>query len=148
MKITDQELLNKIFITTAERLPHMATYHYFGNQIGLGSTDEWSNKYATWICTAFRERALKTGLSSTQSMNRIIRLIAIGELVSEKRTAGQAFNFRLPDSITKPMFVRTFELLIENGIPKEPQDATGFNDIAKRISEELIIEFGEMKRAA
>ena len=148
MKITDQELLNKIFITTAERLPHMATNHYLGNKVGLGSTDSWSQKYATWICTVFREKALNTGLSNTQSMKRIVRLIALGELESEKREHGQAFHFKLPDAITKPMFARTFELLIESGITKEPQDATGFDDIANRISATIISEFGEMKKAA
>lgn len=148
MKITDQELLNKIFITTAERLPYMATHNYFGNKRGLTPDDDWYQKYATKICTARRESALKTGLSNSQSMSRIIRLIATGHLQAEKHEIGQAFYFSLPDEVTKPMFVRTFELLIENGITKEPQDATGFDDIAKRISATLISEFGEMKRAA
>lgn len=148
MKITDQELLRKIFLTTAQRLPYMATYNYIGGKRGLGSTDEWSQKYATWICTAFREKAINTGLSNTQSMNRIVRLIATGELVSEKRVSGQAFNFKLPDEITKTMFARTFELLIENGITKEPADVSGFDGIAKSITETLIAEFGDNKRAA
>lgn len=148
MKITDQELLRKIFITTAERLPYMATYNYIGGKRGLGSTDEWSQKYATWISTTFRERVLNTGLCNTQSMNRIVRLIAIGELASEKRTAGQAFNFKLPDEITKPIFARTFEMLIESGITKEPVNGAGFDDIAARITATLISEFGDSKRAA
>lgn len=148
MKITDQELLRKIFTTTAQRLPYMATYNYIGGKRGLGATDEWSQKYATWICTAFREKALNTGLSNTQSMNRLIKLIALGELVSEKREPGQAFNFKLPDEITKPMFARTFELLIEKGITKEPADGSGFDEVAKSITETLIAEFGDNKRAA
>lgn len=148
MKITDQELLSKIFLTTAQRLPYMATYKYIGGKRSLGSNDEWSQKYATWICTVFREKALNTGLSNTQSMNRIIRLIALGELASEKRVPGQAFHFKLPDEITKPMFARTFELLIENGITKEPADVSGFDGIAKSITETLIAEFGDNKRAA
>ncbi|MFV8801316.1 hypothetical protein ACNSO8_22310 [Yersinia sp. LJYL362] len=76
MKITDQEILTSIFHETAKKLPYFATNNYFGNRRGLGSTDAWSQRYATQICTAYRESALKLELSSTQSMIRIRELIA------------------------------------------------------------------------
>lgn len=149
MKITDQEILYKIFISTAEMLPYMATHNYFGNKRGLGPTDEWSQKYATQICTAFRESRFKTGLSSTQSMKRITKLIDKGDLVADKHRPGDSFHFSLPAEATRPMFERAFELMIENGITKEPKDATGFDDVAKKVSSALILEFsGEFDRRA
>ncbi|HHR0728947.1 TPA: hypothetical protein ACS2QJ_004306 [Yersinia enterocolitica] len=142
MKITDQEILTSIFHETAKKLPYFATDQYFGNRRGLGSTDEWSQRYATKICTAYRENALKLRLSSTQSMIRIRALIASGHLVAEKARPGQSFYFSLPESETKPMFERTMELLASGGITKEPVSAVGFDELAVSITEILVIEFG------
>lgn len=142
MKITDKEILTSIFNAIANKLPYFATNNYFGNRRGLGSTDEWSQRYATQICTAYRESALKLGLSSTQSMIRIRELIASGYLVAEKVRPGQSFYFSLPESETKPMFERTIELLTDGGITKEPVSDAGFDELAASITEILVIEFG------
>lgn len=142
MKITDKEILTSIFHETAKKLPYFATNNYFGNRRGLGSTDEWSQRYATQICTAYRESALKLGLSSTQSMIRIRKLIASSYLVAEKVRPGQSFYFSLPESETKPMFERTIELLTDGGITKEPVSDAGFDELAASITEILVIEFG------
>ncbi|ENG0876771.1 hypothetical protein ABU549_004430 [Yersinia enterocolitica] len=143
MKITDQDILASIFNAIAKKLPYFATNNYFGNQRGLGNTGEWSQRYATQICTAYRENALKLGLSNTQSMIRIRRLIDSGYLVAEKVRPGQSFYFSLPDSETKPMFERTMELLANGGITKEPVSAVGFDELAANITEILVIEFGD-----
>lgn len=142
MKITDQKILTNIFHEIARKLPYFATNKYFGNRRGLGSTDEWSQRYATKICTAYRESALKLGLSSTQSMIRIRELIASGHLVAEKVRPGQSFYFSLPESETKPMFERTIELLADGGITKEPVSDAGFDELAANITAILVIEFG------
>ena len=148
MKITDQEILTSIFHETAKKLPYFATNNYFGNRRGLGNTDAWSHRYATQICTAYRESALKLGLSSTQSMIRIRQLIAKGGLVAEKARPGQSFYFSLPESETKPMFERTMELLANGGITKEPVSDVGFDELAANITEMLVIEFGDKGKVA
>lgn len=147
MKITDQEILTSIFHETAKKLPYFATNNYFGNRRGLGNTDAWSQRYATQICTAYRESALKLGLSSTQSMIRIRELIASGHLVAEKVRPGQSFYFSLPESETKPMFEITIKLLANGGITKEPVSAVGFDELAANITEILVIEFGEKSKS-
>ncbi|HDL6602103.1 TPA: hypothetical protein ACY4ZU_004026 [Yersinia enterocolitica] len=148
MKITDQEILTSIFHETAKKLPYFATNNYFGNRRGLGSTDEWSQRYATQICTAYRENVLKLGLSSSQSMLRIRKLASEGHLVAEKVRPGQSFYFSLPESETKPMFERTIELLANGGITKEPVSDVGFDELAANITEMLVIEFGDKGRVA
>lgn len=148
MKITDQEILTSIFHEIAKKLPYFATNNYFGNRRGLGSTDAWSRRYATQICTAYRESALKLGLSSTQSMIRIRELITNGHLVAEKVRPGQSFYFSLPESETKPMFERTIELLANGGITKEPVSDGGFDELAANITEILVIEFGDKGKVA
>lgn len=143
MKISDRDFLSAIWKGVVSRLPYTSTHNYFGNQRGLTPNDKFYMRYATHVCTAFRSNFIKFPIGNNQSMRRIHKLIERGILGSEPHRKGSAFHFWLPDGLNQRAFSRTIELLTEKGFTEKPRDATGFDEVAKEISEILLAEFGE-----
>lgn len=144
MKITDEEFLKSIWLSVAYHLPYGATHNYYGDCRGLVPNDKFYVRYSTHVCTARRSSRIKLPIGNAQSMNRIKKLIADGRLGAEKQRRGNAFYFWLPDEFNQRAFERTLHLLAENGITTEPVDGSGFEDIATKISQQLLREIGEM----
>jgi hypothetical protein len=144
MKISDDDFLKAIWKSVAEILPYTATHNYFGDKRGLVPNDWFYVRYATHICTARRSNRIHLPIGNSASMNRIRKLVAQGLLFAEKHKPGDAFYFWLHDSLNQPAFERTLVLLGAYGITKEPVDGYGFDVIAKKITNSLMAEFGEL----
>lgn len=143
MKITDEEFLQAVWIAVVNHLPYAATHNYFGNKRGLVPSDDFYMRYSTHICTAFRANRLLLPIGNSASMKKIHKLIKQGRLLAEKHRSGGAFHFWLPDSLNKPAFEETLRLLELHGFTKDPIDASGFDSIARSITEALLEKFGK-----
>jgi len=144
VKISDEEFLSAIWKSVAEHLPYAATHNYFGNKRGLVPNDEFYVRYSTHICTARRNNRINLPIGNSASMARIRKLVEQGVLCAEKRRAGEAFYFWLPDDLNKPAFEMTLSMLESNGITKEPVDGFGFDVLARKITNSLMAKFGDL----
>lgn len=144
MKVTDNEILSGIWLSVAKQLPYRATHNYFGNRRGLTPKNDFWMRSATQICTAFMSANIETKLGKGQLLLRVKRLVDNGKLSSEKRVRGSSFWFWLPDSINRPAFNMTQELLATGGVLDGPVSATDFDHLAGGITSILINEFGEL----
>ena len=144
VKTTDDEIISSIWASVAKQLPYHATHNYFGNRRGLAPKDDFWMRSSTKVCTAFMSARIETNIGKGQLMARVKRLVDSGRLKSEKRVKGSSFWFWLPDSINRPAFNLTQDLLVAGGVTEEPVCAKDFDQLAGGITLILINQFGEL----
>lgn len=145
-KLTDSFILRAVWHAVLKRLPVAVTQNYFGDGriVGLCPNEQSWMRSSTQICTSSR-KSLGLSLSEGQSMIRLKKLIAAGQLERESSLPGGAFYFWLPGNINQTAFERCLQLMHDEGLTEKAATIANYDEIVKRVGEKLMAEFGEIE---
>ena len=143
MKISDQELINSIFIQILKKLPKSITMNYVGGCRGLVRDDDfWKNAaLSLHIC----ERAKITNkITKAHLLNRIKSLLSNRKIISTHGGAGcysYPLTFTLDDKRLLDAFYFSRNFWIEKGVNEKPVKVDNFENLCEELRNLLLEKF-------
>lgn len=141
MKISDQELINSIFIQILKKLPEAITINYVGNLKGIVPDDQFWK--ANSISLHISERAKITSkISKPHLLNRIKDLLTKGKVVGADY-AGLSYplTFTLDDDRLLDAFYFSRNFFIRNGVTEKAVKIDSFENTCDELRALLLEKF-------
>ena len=146
MKVTDDALMSAIFRQTIKHLPYRAIQRYVGARVAMANDSQFNNAIRQ---LAANRKNLKCGLAETQSLSRLRALVDSQHLLSDENRQlaepGRTFWYWLPESIMRPVWDRTREIMNHCGLSDDrtpvmmPLSDTLADSVAQQLAEEFYI---------
>lgn len=147
-KVSDEELLNAIWLLQVRKTANGCTDNYFGDLKALKSDNH--RRYAQDIHMTMDRHKINVDLSSGYLRRRIIRLINNGFV----QWGTYKCTFWIDSEKAKEVFDYAVQWWSSNGVPSGyDQDKKamrckkieGFDELVKELEEELVCVFGEKR---
>ncbi|HHA1396884.1 TPA: hypothetical protein ACOEOW_003862 [Enterobacter hormaechei subsp. xiangfangensis] len=144
MKITDDFMMRAIFRQTLQRIPHRAIQRFVGGRVSMADDAQFTS--AVRLLAANR-KSLGCGLADSQSLVRLRALVDMHYLSSDEKRQlaepGRTFWYWLPESLTRPVWLRAREILGHCGLDyqREPVLMPSADVLADSVAAHLAEEF-------
>ena len=145
MKISDQELINSIFIQILKQLPESITHNYTESRKGLIRDDQcWKdNALSLHIC---ERKKITNKITRPQLLNRIKMLVSKEKIISTF-SVGKSYplTFTLDDPRLLDAFYFSRKFWIEHGVDEKPVTVDNFESLCDELRSLLLEKFAGVK---
>ncbi|QCR38761.1 hypothetical protein [Nissabacter sp. SGAir0207] len=146
MKVSDNEMMQAIFIATLREMPYRTIEKSLGDRYALQPDKPLNLRRSVMQLATMRHR-LNIDLSVGHSLKRIRSLVETDALHSDEgashpRANGQTFYFWLPMERMRIVWLRCRQLLYICGIDEKPKTIlASIESLASSVSDQLLEEF-------
>ena len=145
MKISDQELINSIFIQILKRLPEAITINYVGNLKGIVPDDQFWKSNSLSLHISGREK-ITSKISKPHLLNRIKNLLYKDKIIgTDYGGLSYPLTFTLDDKRLLDAFYFSRNFFIRNGVLERAVKIDNFENLCEELRSLLLEKFAGVK---